>query len=271
MSGANDERRISTRLSVDLQVAIVERALYEGIEEDPAMEVTTSQGWFQAVGPGVSSGLLRRVYRSVLPPHEADARIAEAVAAHRASELPTAWVVGPGARPSDLGARLLAAGFQVSHVATGLIAEVQRLNVQPSPEVSVEPVSEDNLEAWVDVHAAGWSMVPSAVARLRDSARARLAKSGQRWLDLLARLEGKPVGVGSIVFGQRFACLRNGVVLPEHRRKGVFRSLVAARIAVLKERGVPVVAVHALKETSAPLYRSMRFEPVCDLTSYLYS
>jgi len=271
MSGAKDERRSSTRLSVDLQVAIVERALYEGIEEDPAMEVTTSQGWFQAVGPGLSSGLLRRVYRSVLSPQEADTRIAEVVAAHQTSELPTMWVVGPGARPSDLGERLLAAGFRLSHVATGLIAEVQRLSVQPSPEVSVEPVGEDNLEAWIHVHATGWSMVPSAVARLRESARARITASARRSVDLLARIGGEPAGIGSIVFGQRFACLRNGVVLPEHRRKGVFRSLVAARIAVLKERGVPVVAVHAMKETSAPLYRSMRFDPVCDLTSYLYS
>lgn len=271
MSVANDERRISTRLSVDRQVAFVERALHEGIEEDAGMEVTSSPGWFQAVGPGIGTGLMSRVYRSVLRDHEADARIAEAIAAHRTRELPTLWVVGPGSRPSDLGERLLAAGFKLSHVATGMLGETARITAQQDPRVSVEVVNEGNLEDWIRIHAAGWEMAPAAVERLRESARARLDASGRRSMDLLARLDGAPAGIGSILLCDGFACLRNGVVLPEHRRKGVFRSLIAARVELLKVRGVSAVAVQAMKETSAPIFRALGFEPVCELSYYLYS
>jgi GNAT superfamily N-acetyltransferase len=267
---AREEKRTSTLLSIDQQVALLERTLEEGILEDTGAEATTSEGWFQVIGPGMDTGLLSRVYRSVLRAHLADARIAEAVEAHRSRGLPTRWVVGPSARPIDLGQRLMAAGFRLTNVASGMLGDAQQIEIEASAHINVEPVDEGNLEAWIQVHAEGWQMAPAAVDRLREDARRRLSSGSQRSIHLLARLDGTPAGVGSILFGQGFACLRHDVVLPERRRKGVFRSLVAARMDRIKARGIAITAVLALKDTSAPIFRAMGFQSVCDLSYYEY-
>jgi GNAT superfamily N-acetyltransferase len=262
--------RTGTLLSVDQQVALVEQALQEGLKEDAGAEANVSENWIQAVLPGMSTALTRRIYRSVLRAQDVDARIAEVVEGHRARGISTMWVVGPSARPLDLGQRLLAAGFRLTNVASGMLGDAQRITAQESARVTVEPVDDDNREAWFQVHAAGWQMTPAAVDELRAQAERRSPTSSQRSIDLLARLDGAPAGIGSILLGRGFACLRKGVVLPEHRRKGVFRSLVAARISRIKDRGISIVTVQALKDTSAPLLRSMGFQPVCDLSYYEY-
>jgi predicted acetyltransferase len=55
---------------------------------------------------------------------------------------------------------------------------------------------------------------------------------------------------------------------PRFRGKGVYRGLVARRLEVLRERGIPLVTIQAIADTSAPICKKLGFETVCQLAMY---
>jgi hypothetical protein len=66
------------------KVALVERALYEGLEIDEGAKLLATESWVQLMTPGAATRLQNQVLRAVLAKHEADARIASTIAAYRA-------------------------------------------------------------------------------------------------------------------------------------------------------------------------------------------
>lgn len=255
-------------LTREQKITLVERSSHEGLGEDRGGEVILSEHWVQTIVPGVRSFVANRVYRSVLDADEVDARIAATVAMYQARGLPLQWLVGPGARPLDLGERLLATGFRLATTAAGLFARLEEIRPGLGQDVTVEATDERTLGDWVTIQAAGWHMPLTQAERLRAQSLRRLRSARERTLYAVGRIAGAPAGAASVDLHDGFAYLRNLVVLPEHRRKGVLRALLADLLVRLKARDMPYITAHAIEDTSAPILEAMGFERVCEIRYY---
>jgi GNAT superfamily N-acetyltransferase len=257
-------------LTREQKISLIERPLREKIPRDPFTRCVTYDGWMQTITPGVRSEPQNRVYLSVLPSFEVKKRIASTLETYRSLGLPFHWVVSPATRPTDLGERLVAAGFEVSHRASGMIAEAKSLDLSMGAPVTHAVVTRANVEDWVHVQSVGWGVSRDGAERMRESALWMLTKRDQRVVDLIFRLEGALYGGCSVEFYGDSAFLMSAVVLPEHRGRGLMRPALAAIIELCRARGVQHVTTHALRNTSAPMLQRLGFEDVCDLLYYSY-
>ena len=71
------------------------------------------------------------------------------------------------------------------------------------------------------------------------------------------------MGVGHYALAGTTVVQMGGVVLPAFRKRGVYRALVAARLADAAARGATLATCQARTETSASLLAKLGFEVVC--------
>jgi GNAT superfamily N-acetyltransferase len=76
----------------------------------------------------------------------------------------------------------------------------------------------------------------------------------------VARCNGVPAGTAGWVNKHRSAYLVGAVVLPAHRRRGVYRALIDARLEAVARRGITLATTHARETTSAPILEKLGFE-----------
>lgn len=231
----------------------------------PGQTVIERPGWFQLITPAFRQGGLNEVTRVQLADHEADAVIDATLAQYAAQDIRFKWVVTPSCRPRDLGERLARRGM--SHRSCVVMAaDLADLRIPPSPDVTVEPVDLTNVDTFADVVTAGWDMQGTPLAELQ---RAQIADPARRHRGFLARVDGRPAGGANHILLERSAYFIGAVVLPEFRGRGVYRALIAARLAALAEAGIRLVTIQALVDTSAPILARLGFTPLADLDVYL--
>ena len=73
-------------------------------------------------------------------------------------------------------------------------------------------------------------------------------------------LDGEPVGTGGITIADGVGRLWSGSVLEQHRGRGVYRALLAARLAYAVAHGCTMGLVKGRVETSGPILRRAGFE-----------
>ena len=98
------------------------------------------------------------VVRADLTPQQADEVIAESIERLRAYNVPGTWHVGPGMRPADLGARLIAHGFNYAGDDIGMAANLSALpaTLETLPGLVIDRVrDEQDLAIWTRTLAAG--------------------------------------------------------------------------------------------------------------------
>jgi GNAT superfamily N-acetyltransferase len=197
---------------------------------------------------------------SDLHPATADTVIAAQIDRLTGRARPWEWKYYSYDQPPDLPERLTAAGLTAGPVEALLVAEIADLplDVPPPPGVRLRPVTDrPDVEALICVHdevfgtdhtamgealLAGLHQRPSTVAAV-------LALAGQT-PTAAARLEFHP--------GTDFASLWGGGTLPDWRRRGVFRSLVAHRAAMAAAAGYRYLQVDASPD-SRPILRRLGF------------
>ncbi len=136
--------------------------------------------------------------------------------------------------------------------------------------MTVERVTLDNVDDYVRAPAAGWGNSAEAEQRLRANMIQRLEDATHPKLYYVARVDGLPAGSGALVPLARSGYLLGSSVVPELRGRGVYRALVAARVAALREMGRPLVTIQAVSHTSAPICARLGFDPVCELRGYAW-
>lgn len=228
----------------------------------PDTRVIERPGWMQLVTPSLPQGGLNEVCLAVLAPEEADARIDATIAEYRALGIKFRWTIGPDSAPSDLAERLRTRGLRPE--TTWGVALAIADTTPPWPEgVTVEPVDESNVEAFTEVMARGWEMEPAPLLAFH---RRVLASARERLPMQLARWHGEPGGAAAVSMLPRSAYLMGAVVLPEHRGRGLYRALVAARLRHAAARGTTLATSQARQDTSFPILRRLGFRAVCELT-----
>ena len=96
--------------------------------------------------------------------------------------------------------------------------------------------------------------------RLRvESEQVRRDVEAGRGGGVVAYLDDEPVGTGGITITDAVGRLWSGSVLPEHRGRGVYRALLAARLEYAVRHGATMALVKGRVETSGPILRGVGF------------
>jgi hypothetical protein len=172
-------------------------------------------------------------------------------------------------RPEDLPERLRAAGLQPDPVEGLLVADIDELDlaVPPPSGVRLVPVSDaQGADALVRVHNEVFGGDHASVGRAVLAALADRPSTGQA---VLAMASGTAVSAGRVEFheGTDFASLWGGGTLAAWRGRGVFRSLVAYRAALAKDRGFRYLQVDASAD-SRPILHRLGFVQLATTTPY---
>ncbi|MEP9381095.1 GNAT family N-acetyltransferase [Nocardioides sp. KR10-350] len=120
----------------------------------------------------------------------------------------------------------------------------------------------------VEVEVFGGTMPPEErLARIvEEESEAYAAGRGGR---VVAYLDGEPVGTGGLVVAGSDARLWGGAVVESARGRGVYRAVLAARLAYAADHGATIGLVKGRVETSGPILRRAGFEVFGQERSYV--
>jgi GNAT superfamily N-acetyltransferase len=174
------------------------------------------------------------------------------------------WWLGWQATPADLDEQLRHAGLEPDDVQPLLIGMVA---TEPPPAVEGIDVrrvqTAEEYAAATNVERRVWEQPDGDPERDRDRFEAEQGTTQC----FAAYVEGRPVGLGRAIGGPGFVALMGGTVLPEARRRGVYRALVRARWDHAVARDTPVLAVQA-GPMSAPVLASLGFRSFGEVRVY---
>ncbi len=227
-------------------------------------------GWYQIVTPSTGSAYLNEVAHSHLDASEADAIIDETIATYRELGLPVKWCVGPWTEPADTGERLASRGFEGWDVRGMAIASDAR-RAEPRDGVRIEEVDETTLDAFLRTATAGWGLPPEQLDAERTTHREALRERPRR-AHLFAATVGEEVAAtAGMLLRDGYGYLVGAQVLERFRGRGLYRALIDARLAWLRERGIGLAVTQAREATSAPILERLGWETVFESRCWLLS
>jgi GNAT superfamily N-acetyltransferase len=172
--------------------------------------------------------------------------------------------------PADLPDRLVAAGFKAEDTETLLIGDVERLPHESelpdgidlreiTDEAGVEAMARVNLEGFGEQAGEGFR---SQVLKEIRAGRTRMA---------VAFAGERPVSMGRVEFyaGTEFGGLFGGATVPEFRGRGIFRAIVAQRVAWATAAGCRYLQTDA-SDDSRPILERLGFIPVGTTTPFIH-
>ena len=202
----------------------------------------------------------------------ADAVIGKVKAYFTSKCKPFSWIVGPSSTPTDLVSRLQAAGFDQSLIADGMYLPDLKARIEFTESVSVRELPVDQPGPTVDIMARGFNMTVETSRQLHEtmvlSARSMHTRIYAAYLDGVEN----PVACAFLAhFSDRpIALLCGGTTLPEYRGRGLYKALLARRLADTAKAGMEDVIVLADQKTSAPICAKVGFVKVCELQMYVW-
>jgi GNAT superfamily N-acetyltransferase len=231
------------------------------IEADPLVV-----RWVGADGRGWSG-----IAWSGLGDADANAVIAAQVAYFAARGEEFEWKLYDYDRPSDLGGRLLAAGFSAAGEESLMVTEVSAVPTQvdlPSGVQLLPVTDEAGVDLLADVHERVFGTDSS---RLRRSVLAQLRDHPDAVAMVVAMARDQPICSARIEFlsGSSFASLWGGGTLPGWRGRGIYRALIAYRARLAAARGYRYLYVDASPD-SQPILARLGFSRLAVTTPYVW-
>jgi GNAT superfamily N-acetyltransferase len=223
-------------------------------------------GWYQVVTPSVRA-YLNEVLLSQLDPDDAERTIDETIATYRENGARLRWNVGPRTRPADLGKRLERRGFKATPLRAMGISTATAVEI-PSGSIRVEEIDGASLDGYVVAMLRGWSMAEDQVAEEVRTHAAALMREPRVVHFFGATMDGECVATAGLVLHADFGYFIGGQVHERARGRGLYRGLVAARLAFLHERDIGYAVTHAYAATAAPILEHLGFERLFESTSW---
>lgn len=242
--------------------ATFNRQLRQDLRPTPGTSVEQDEFVTRLIGDGWSG-----VVWSDLAHADVDEVIAREVA--RFAGTSWEWKLYSGDRPADLSARLLSAGFMADPPESMMVVEIDELDLSTAPPHGVELVTvttAEDVEALVRLHDALFGRDHQA---LGQQVAAALGVAEPAVVAIIARVGETTVSAGRVEFhdGSAFASIWGGGTLPEWRRRGIFRALVAQRAALAADRGFRYLQVDAMP-ASRPILARLGFVELATTTPY---
>jgi len=196
-------------------------------------------------------------------PTEAADVVDEARALFATHHLPFMWTLDPDTEPTDFAAHL--AAKDVFPDPNGPEAEVMVLSadavVSSATFVMRDALADAETFRAADAVNAEAFHDPPRQLEAQERRRLNQLAAGNRRV-LLATVDGEPAGTAGItLLPPDGALINGGSVRPKFRGRGVYRALVAARLAIARDAGLPGLAVWG-GHMSAPILRRLGFETV---------
>lgn len=217
--------------------------------------------------PGAEFGA---ILHSTLHAHDADSAIEAEVAHFRSLGLAFEWKVFSHDRPSDLGDRLVRHGFRQGDREALVCREVRGFpSVETPTGIRIERLADaSGLSALAQLEQAAGHRENVA---LRMELREELTRTPNRLSVFVAWDGALPVAKAWIRYyaDRDFADLWGGETLASHRKRGIYRALVAARLAEAQTRGVRYATTDALP-SSQPILEKTGFRRLTWTTPYLW-
>ncbi len=171
--------------------------------------------------------------------------------------LGVAWWVSAATRPSGTEQTLRERGGKridaVQILARELSGGLPELDIPP--DVTVELAADErSFRAALAVAVRGWRRKEPDQARLdRELAEAIRDLADWTGFRVLARVDGEPASSGGCTLDGEVAKLWGAVTLPELRRRGGYRAVLAERLRLARDHGATLALVKGRVETSGPI------------------
>ncbi|MFI8091075.1 GNAT family N-acetyltransferase [Streptomyces sp. NPDC086080] len=235
-------------------------------------------------GPGAHVERVGAVVRQTAPAHgwngvvwsalehaDADAVIADQIAYFAGLGREFEWKLYGHDLPSDLGRRLVAAGFTPGPDETLMIGEISGLTLDARPPEGVRLVSVTDrfgVDLVADVHEKAFA---ADASRFRRQLLDQLTAAPGTVVAVVALAGDEPVGAARMELtpGARFAGLWGGGTVRDWRGRGIYRALVAHRARIAADRGYRYLQVDASGQ-SHPILERLGFAALARTTPYMY-
>ncbi|WP_156727923.1 GNAT family N-acetyltransferase [Streptomyces apocyni] len=181
------------------------------------------------------------------------------------------WKLYAHDHPTDLAARLTAAGFTAEPLETVMAAQVSDLPRHPElPDgVRFVPVTDEaGVDLTMRVHDQAFGTDGS---HIREQLLAQLAQSPDTTTMTVAMAGDTPVCAARVEFhpGTDFASLWGGGTHPAWRGRGIYRALIAHRAHIAATHGYRYLQVDASPQ-SRPILQRLGFHTLTTTTPYTY-
>ena len=210
------------------------------------------------------------VVHADLSPGAADGAIDASLGRMRALGVPGSWHVGPSMRPTDLGGRLVARGFEYAGDDIGMAVDLSVLPegvFAPGDFVVGRVRDEGELAVWVETLGSGFGEGPVEAGWVGEMYR-RLGYDGRTpWRHFLGRLGGEPVATATLYLGAGVAGIYFVFTVEGARRRGIGAAVTLAALREAEGLGYEV-GVLGSSEAGYPVYRRLGFEEVCRIGIY---
>jgi GNAT superfamily N-acetyltransferase len=167
------------------------------------------------------------------------ARLEDILAFYASEALEPTFYLSPVGFTSRVATALSRAGFAQREFQQAILYGVPSSElVSPTPPITIENVTADNLDDYVRTLADGFEWPGEWRDAAMAGARRGLTTDGQRFL---ARYAGEPAAVATLRTREGVASLGGGATIPALRGKGCHRALVRHRLDVAYLLGCTLV------------------------------
>jgi GNAT superfamily N-acetyltransferase len=258
----------SVRLVTDSRIAPVEDnliAFFEAAFDHPMFEPAGFPD-VRAVHCDVPHPLFNSVCGATFSEDAVEERALAVVAAYVERGLPFLWWATPSGHAESLRPVLTGAGMIVEDVPGMWRACDDTLDPRLHERLSVD-VAESRAELLtsIEVMTEGFAMPEDLVEPLLTVVDAMQGS----FVQVTARLDGRPVGSGTVFFDGTTGGLYNIATVPDARGQGVGRAITATLANVARERGCAQTVLHA-SEAGRPLYERLGYEAVCVVPQFVW-
>lgn len=193
---------------------------------------------------------------------DAPSRAGEVADSYIAAGLPWMWWLTPSTTSPALEAALDARGLHRENVP-GMYADLGTpLPVPPVANLSLG--ASDDVAGFIDVMLAGFGM-PDLVREPMTA----IMRHFPETINVLAELDGRPVGCGTAYLSGATAGLYNIATLEEARGRGIGYAVTATLMDLARRAGADHVVLHA-SEDGRPVYERAGFVEVCQVPQYVW-
>jgi Acetyltransferase (GNAT) domain len=256
-------------MELETKIKAVEDSSAAAAWRRPDSVVLDKPNWFQVTTPSSKRFWLNGIHRSVLTEHGAKKMVEVIAEKYRNAGQEFRWIVGPSARPKNLPQLLDQSGIRHHGLGIGMVAETETFPGVVLPNIRVEVTTLKNLNDYVEAASAGWDMSEAVTKEMFSDMSRDLQDPHHNKQYFIGYKNNEPAGTGAMLMGKDFGYLMGGSVAPQFRGAGVYRSLVAERMRLLRERHIPLATIQAKDDSSAPICKKLGFESVCEVNYFL--
>ena len=221
-----------------------------------------------------ASGLPARVVNAAnlarFNPAVAADRVEDVKAFFRRFGVPFRWFFGPTTTPDDLPIQLEAAGLVQLSNTPGMALDIATMRDDPTSVAGLEVrevADRSDFEAWLNVCVEAFPFDPVLAAAWRAVHEPLGFGDASPLHNYIAWLDGRPVAVSALLFGQETAGIWNVGTLADVRGRGIGRetTLAALRDARAAGHGVSVLGSSPM---GLPVYTRIGFVEVCRIRHF---